>query len=226
MTAKEGAKEESVTLVSWAKSIAERAYGPLWERFVVTRADEQAVRRKILESMIRFRLSDFSHKCALDPDRAEGIAVKLINRLRCKADDKEISITSFDILKIIENEIQVEAVPTTIWVQLACLYEYGEFNPRQYLVVEFTQDNGTQFHGSTVIASMQPNFPFLHRMIEIPAGNSERARLSQEASQLLRCYCSTHTIMRTRYTCMDSLPVSGVMVWSNPNILKENWKPQ
>jgi hypothetical protein len=162
----------------------------------------------------------------MDPDKATGIATRVVDQFKKRfADDVPIDITSPDTLKLIEHEIQVHAVQRAAWVELACLYTLGEFNPKSYLSVEFRNEDGSLSHSTTLVAGLQSSFPFLRRLMEIPVHHSGRARLSQEANDCLRDYCSRVNIPETVYKVLDSLPTIGQSMMTDCQVINYGWKP-
>jgi len=210
------------TLGSWIVTPLKLVLSPWWDRLVEQKAESLAVQFRLLEAIVRFRLKDYQQKQSLDGDRASGIALKVVDRLKPHVrENPTIHLCGEEFLETIQREIELHAVPLTVWVELACAAEMGTEDPRKAVGVEFTDDKGAQSHGSTVILSLQSSFPFtkVWNMTDLAKGH-----LSGEAIALLTEYCSRNTLPETRYELRDSV---STLDWTlpNPSILPRAWKP-
>ncbi len=212
------------TLGSWAVTPIKVVLRPWWDKVVEKKAEELAVRLKLLDAIVRFRVHDYQQMQSLDQDRASGIAARIIDRLHSvvKADPR-LDITGEAFLQTVEREILLNSVQLSVWMQLACAAAVREFVPHRAIVVEFTDDKGNQSHASTVIFSLQSSFPFV-KVVDIT--NQTTARLSSSALDLLREYCSRSILPEAHYEVLDGVPVMGwPYQFTNRNVLPRGWKP-
>lgn len=211
------------TAAKWLTKPIGAFFGPWWEKNIEAKAADIAVRRKVLEAIVYFRMRDFAKLCSVDQDRAAGIASKIVDLFKSRIDkEKELDLTTEAFLQTIENEIHIQAVPITPWVQLACLCEIGNFNPKKFIAVEFTDDQGGVSHCATAITSLGSSFPF---SILLMVTSSENARLSPAAIDAVRDYCSRRTLPETKYDLLDSIPPYGWSPQANVHTLARAWKP-
>jgi hypothetical protein len=222
------------TLGHWLVVPVKALFRPWWEQLVEKKAELKSVRLKLLEAIVRFRLHDCKQMHNLDTDRAGGIAIKVIDRLKPALDDPSIDVTGEGFLKLVENEIELHSIKSSAWVQLACLAYLQEFNPNQSLVVEFTDDNGSQSHASSVIVSLQSGFPFTKIMtftndpnvLSSAVGMSMIGRISADATTILKEHCSRTNLPEAKFELSDFV---AMMNWphqfAGPKVLPRNWKP-
>jgi hypothetical protein len=206
---------------SWLSKPFRAVAGPWWEKHVEEKAANTAVRQKLLEAIVCFRLNDFGRQSAIDPDRAVGLAARIIEQLKPRiAGNKDPDLTAENFLRVVENEIQVQAVPLTAWAELACLHELSSISLRNWIVVEITNDRGRRFYGSTLAAALQSSFPFTQIFTMTGADD---ARLSVDATDALRGYCSRSTLPEVKYELRDYLPVGSEAAVLNPHTLARGW---
>jgi hypothetical protein len=211
------------TAGSWLKKPFVALVGPWWDSLVQAKAGDAANRLKLLEAIVRFRISDFARLCSVDADRAAGLVVKVADRLRPEVkSNPELDLTSELFLRMVEHEIQIHAVSLTAWIQQACLCDLGNFNPKKYIVVEFTDERGNNTHGTTAICSLNSSFPF-SKILTLT--NSMEAKLSGDSIVSLRDYCSRLTLPEVTYNIADSMPVFGMTDRTRSRILAKGWKP-
>ena len=178
----------------------------------------------MLEAVVQFRVRDFAKGSNIDADRQFGIGRRIVERLAAAiAEDAKLDLTNLEFLKRVEKEVHLHAVPHTAWMQLACLANEKEFNPKHAIIVEFTDDKGSHSHGSTIIASLQAAFPFwqilnIHRL---PA-----AKLSSDALHGLEVYSSRQILPEVKYEIAENVPQFGQLSGTNTLVLPAEWRPK
>lgn len=211
------------TAGSWLATPVKLVFGPWWEKYVGSKAESVAVRQKILEAAVRFRVRDFCKGRNIDSDKELGIASRIVERLAAViTGDKNLDVTNADFLKRIEGEVHLHGVPQTTWMQIACLAETEEFNPNNAIIVEFTDEKGNQSHGSAMIASLQSIFPFW-QLLHIQ--NMTSAKLSPDALHDLEAYISRHIVPEVRFEIADQVPQFGELSCTNTLALPARWRP-
>ena len=198
---------------------------PWWEKKIEAKAESLAVRRKVVEALIRFRISDFARFRDLDADKAEGLAVKVIALIRPTIlADAAFDATSTESLSSIELEILINAVPMVSWIQLACLYQMGEFNHKRYISCYYNDGNSVH-SGSNVIVKIQDSFPFFRRMIELSRAGEQRSSLSVQVGKALRIYTSRNELPEVLYAITDSPATWGTPLTMYDMKIANGWKP-
>jgi hypothetical protein len=211
------------TAGKWLWAPVKAVLGPWWERLVEKRAEDTAFRVRMLEAIVQFRVGDFAEKRNIDSDKCIGIAKKVIERFRKEViESSDLDVISEEFLSRVQEEIQVCGVAVTAWMQLACLGETGEFDPRHAVIVEFTDDAGSQSHGSTMIASLQSAFPFWNLL---RLRGPTNARLSPEALQGLSTYTTRNSLPEVRYEIVQQMPALGTLSHENTKVLPNAWRP-
>lgn len=223
------------TLGSWLVLPLKAILRPWWNQLVEEKAESVAVRSKLLEAIVRFRLHDCEGPRGLDSHRAGGIAALIIDRLKPIAKDLSVDLIGEQFLRTVEIEIELHSVTASAWVQLGCLATLQRFNPNQALVIEFRDDSGSQSHASGVIASLQSSFPFTRIMcftsdpnVPSPAGTIQMtAWLSNDAESILKEYCSRNVFPSTQFELQDFVQMMGwPFQFANvPQTLPRSWKP-
>jgi hypothetical protein len=200
------------TIVSWLGKPFRVVLGPWWEKLVATKAESQAVRLKLLEAVANFRVADFQRARNLDAERAIGIAHRVVEQIRPSViADKNMDVCSVDSLRRIEIAIQVHGVLRSSWVELACLASRGQFDPQQYLTVDFLDDAGSKSHSSLLIAVLQTAFPF-SRIIAI--NSPTNAFVAPDGIALLKEYCP-----------IKALPAAEFTIAETRSTLPKGWSP-
>ena len=194
------------TAGSWLAKPFKAAAGPWWEKLVEAKAQDRAVRHKFLEAVVRFRLSDFAKTSPRDPDQLTGLAIKIIDQLKSQLNsEKAGDLESDAFLRRVESEIHFQATGLLAWVQLTCLHDVGTFDHRKFITVHCADNSGSVSHGGSLVTSLQSSFPFLR--LFIPA-HSSLLRLSPEAVNALRAYCSRTSLPEATYDVHDSMNAS------------------
>ena len=212
------------TACSWLWAPVAAVLSPWWERLVEKKAEDTAFRFRLLKAIVQFRLADFARPLNIDSDKCIGIAKKVVDRFgKEAADSSDLDVASVEYLRRVETEIQVFGVPVTAWMQLACLAATDEFDPNHVVIVEFTDDGGSQLHGSATIASLQSKFPFW-KLFHLKGPTN--ARLSQEALQGLSTYTTRNSLSEVRYEIAQQMPVPGTLSHENTKVLPNAWRPR
>jgi hypothetical protein len=215
------------TLASWFVSPVKAVAKPWWDQLVERKAEDAAVRLKLLEAVVGFRVSDFAKlkERNIDADKAVGIGKKIIDRLKpCVSSSLDLDVTSAAFLKQVENEIQLNGVVVTEWILLACLAEVKHFNPRQCVAVDYVNEAGGHSCASNVIVSLQQSFPFWHLFVSEAIGGG-RTKLSPEAMAGLTEYVGRIELPEVRYQISEAMLGPGVQLVIDPLILPKGWKP-
>lgn len=212
------------TAGSWLAKPFRAAAGPWWEKLVEAKAEDRAVRRMVLEAVVRIRLSDFAKSSPRDPDQLTGLAIKIVDHLKAQLNNEHAnSLESDAFLRRVESEIHFHGTRELAWVQLACLYDVGTFGHGKFITVHCADNEGSESHGGCVVTSLQSDFPFFRMFI--PA-TSNLLRLSPEAVKALRDYCSRTSLPDVKYDLHDYMGVSPDRVaLADQRTLPAGWKP-
>jgi hypothetical protein len=101
-----------------------------------------------------------------------------------------------------------------------CLHDLSSFGARQWILVEITDDRGRRYYGSTLIVALQSSFPFMQ--VFTPEG-PELTRLSENAIDALRDYCSRTTLPDVKYELRSELTPIANAALLNPRTLPKGW---
>ena len=213
------------TIGSWLVAPVKVVLGPWWDRLVNQKAENLALRLKLLEAIVRFRMRDYQQSQSLDPDRTSGIASRIIERLKPLVKGNwDLDVHGEAFLQTVETEVLLHSVQLSTWMELACLAAVREFDPRRAIVLRFIDDKGNQSHASTAIFSLQSSFPFI-KILNLQSHTS--GGLSPAAVNLLKEYCSRTPLPDAQYQVLDAVAVSD---WTSrlldPNTLPRGWKPE
>lgn len=212
------------TAGSWLATPAKALFGPWWEKYVGGKAETIAVRKKILEAAVLFRVRDFCKLHNLDSDKELAISRRIIERLTPGVVGNDtLDVTSPAFLRCIEDEVHFHGIPQSAWMQLACLAETGDFNPNDTIVVEYVDEKGSHSHRSAIIVSLQSTFPFWE-LLQLQS--MTLSRLSAKAIEGLRAYANRHDFPEVRYEIVPHMPQPGQPLGTHCLILPPNWKPQ
>jgi len=199
---------------------------PWWERLVLKRADSEAVRAKLLDAVTGFRVADFQRsQNTSDPARAHGIAHQVVERLRSAPTiDGKTDWASPATVSIIEREVELQAVPLTSWVQLACLANAAPFNPSHVISTKFTDGRGTQSVASNMICSIQKSYPFT-QVLALDA--LDRARVSDAGIALLAEFCARVPLPEIGFDILASMPQPQqfTLMPDRSRTLRQGWSP-
>lgn len=211
------------TLGSWFAYVIKALTGPWWDRLVEKKAEDAAVRLKLLEAVVRFRVSDFARLRSIDSDKSVGIAKRVVDRLKpLLQNSPQLDVTSDEFLKQVENEIQFCGVPTSAWIELACLAESKLFDPQMHIAVEYVEDRGGSSHGSTAIFTFGDVFPFWRRVLVLDGPQS--AKLSPEATAGLTEFVGRVELPEAKYEFRGGMLHPAAQLES-PLTLRKGWKP-
>jgi hypothetical protein len=189
------------TLGSWLSKPMRALLRPWWDQLVETKAESQALRIKVMDAIVRFRVADYQRRKNLDPERAIGIAQRVIEQFRPTViADQKLDPVSPDFLCRVETEIQIHGVVQQSWTELACLAFAGSFDPQHYLIVRFLDDRGSRSESTILIAALAGELPFTRILTSSSPG---QGRLSSDAVQLLREYCARKPLPEARYQLSD-----------------------
>jgi len=213
------------TLGSWLVVPFKAILKPWWKKLVEDMAEAEAVKSKLLEAMVRFRVNDFKQKQSVDEDRAAGLAGRVIERLRPLLSgltaEKMIEVA---FVEKVESEIELAGCPHEVWAKLACLACLGQFDPKMALKIQFTHQDGRQSHSSSMIAVIQDSFCFA-RVLAIT--DIQCGQLSPSIIQLLKEYCSRATLPAISYQIAPAVSMTWMTIdhLSSSSVLSEGWKP-
>jgi hypothetical protein len=200
---------------------------PWWEKLVEKKAESAAVRAKMLEAIVAFRVADYQRKGRVsDPDRERGLTLRVVELLRPSLlSDARIDLCSPAALTAIEQEIELNAVALTAWVELACLVETGAFDPHHNITVNFKDDRGNQSHGMTFIAGLQDAYPFTHILA---MEGFTRGTVSGTAVSLLGKYCARLILPETMFQIAPPVPEPNMLmeVSGDAKRLPRGWTPK
>lgn len=215
------------TLGSWLVAPARVVLHPWWERLVEKKAESKALRAKLLEAIIGFRVNDYQrHVKAIDLDRARGLALRIHDRLNSDLlASPDTDLASQTTLATVEREIELQAVRLQTWVQLASLAEADSFNPHDTATIFFVDDQGNRSHSAGVIFSLQAAFPFT-QILAIEDLN--QASLSASALSLLGEFCSRNVLPAFAWQIHGSMPAMNEIPQSTKGAkeLARGWKPK
>jgi hypothetical protein len=213
-------------LGSWLAKPAKIILAPWWERLVETKAESQAVRAKLLEAIVGFRVADYQRQTGSgDLYRERGLAVRVIERLRpTLVATLGADLAAPTTLATIEREIELHAVALAEWIQLACLAECDVFNPHQAISVMFTDARGARSHASTSICGLQRAWPFTQILVIEAA---DRAKISGAAASILGEYCARTRLPAVEFQ-VSVMPGPGAFVNQSVDLkqLPLGWKPK
>jgi hypothetical protein len=215
------------TLGSWLVTPARVVLHPWWERLVEKKAEAQAIRAKLLEAIVGFRVGDFQRRTESgDSDRAHGLALRVAERLRpiiAAAPDADVAEPT--TLARIEREIELHAVSLQDWANLACLAESDTFHPRHFINVQFTDGSGGQSHSVSQICALQRAWPFTNILA---LATTDRGRLSGPAISLLDEYCGRVSLPAVSFQISANMPAPGIVMnrLAGATQLPFGWKPK
>jgi hypothetical protein len=125
---------------------------------------------------------------ALDPDRARGLAEKIIEELQNHFDWLKTTPEDQIVRSEIASAVTMAVIPTSVWVQLRELREREPFDPNLSLALSYRDGRGTEHHATTVVTMLQRSFIFFKPFAfftPTPGSASVLARLSPEVSAML-----------------------------------------
>jgi hypothetical protein len=212
------------TAGSWVVAPAKVILAPWWDRLVDQKAEQLALRLKLLDAVVRFRVRDYQRSQSLDPDRAVGIASRIIERLKpIVKTDSSLDVEGGAFLQTVEHEVLFNSVQLSTWMELACLAAIRAFDPRRAIMLHFTDEKGSQSHASTVIYSLQSKLPFVETLC---LENHTNGRLSPTAVDLLKEYCIRTPLPEAQYQIVDAVsPTDWTARLTDPKTLPRGWKP-